>query len=109
MSLAQVLWVATLTIELQDGFFQEDIVVSLAGRVLFQQEQLSSRPQIGLAVSFAATVAEGSVSLDILLPRHSTKPQVLSLIVSDNTWLGISLDATGHLVSRTASTPFLYA
>ena len=100
---------ATLTIELQDGFLRERVVVSLAGRVLFQQEQLSTRTQIGLAASFAATVAEGSVSLEVLLPRRSARPQTLTLTVSANTWLGVSLNAAGTLVSRTASTPFLYA
>jgi len=101
--------VATLTIDLQDGFSQEKVIVSLAGRVLFQHERLSTRTQVGLAASFATPVAEGPVSLDFLLPQRSDRPQTLTLTISANTWLGISLNAAGTLVSRISSTPFLYA
>ncbi|UVJ46426.1 hypothetical protein NVV94_13410 [Pseudomonas sp. LS1212] len=100
---------AKLTIDLQDGFSKEKIVVSIAGRLIFQQENLSTRTQIGLAASFSTTVAGGLVILSFLFPDRSDKPQTLSLTIHDDTYLGVSLDAEGLIVSKSSNAPFMYA
>ncbi|MGH8440978.1 MAG: hypothetical protein ACRERW_18310 [Pseudomonas sp.] len=100
---------ANLTIDLQDGFSKERIVVSIAGRLLFQQENLSTRTQIGLAASFSTRVAGGLVILSFLFPDRSDKPQTLSLTIHDDTYLGVSLNAEGLIVSKTSNAPFMYA
>ncbi|MGH8354222.1 MAG: hypothetical protein ACRERY_11955 [Pseudomonas sp.] len=100
---------ANLTIDLQDGFSKEKIVVNIAGRVVFQQENLSTRTQIGLAGSFSTQVAEGLVALSFLFPDRNDKPQTLTLTIHGDTYLGISLNADGMITSKTSSTPFMYA
>jgi len=100
---------AKLTIDLQDGFSNEKIVVSIAGRVIFQQENLSTRTQIGLAASFSHELAEGSVSLDFLLPDRSDKPQTLTLTIHGDTYLGVSLNTDGTLKPKSSEAPFMYA
>jgi len=103
------LGMTNLTIDLQDGFSKDKIVVSIAGRVIFQQENLSTRTQIGLAASFSTRVAGGLVTLNLLFPDRSDKPQTLTLTIHDDTYLGISLNAEGMIVSKTSNTPFMYA
>ncbi len=98
-----------LTIDLQDGFSKDKIVVSIAGRVIYQQENLSTRTQIGFAGSFSTEVAEGLVTLSLLFPERSDKPQTLTLTIHDDTYLGVSLNAEGLVVSKTSNTPFMYA
>ena len=98
-----------LTIDLQDGFSRDKIVVSIAGRVIYQQENLSTRTQIGFAASFSTRVADELVTLSFLFPDRSDKPQTLALTIHDDTYLGVSLNAEGLVVSKTSNTPFMYA
>ncbi|MET1078110.1 MAG: hypothetical protein ABWY06_08825 [Pseudomonas sp.] len=100
---------AKLTIDLQEGFAEETVHIRIAGRQVYQQEQLSTRNQIGLAASFSIQVEEGPLSLDVLFPARGDKVEVINLIIQGDTYLGISLSATGALEYKASGAPFMYA
>jgi hypothetical protein len=96
-----------LHIALEEGFFDEEVVVRVGGREAFRSEAVRTRLQIGLAASFSVDVEVSSVSVEIELPKRGVHHSE-TVAVDGPTWLGISLD-DGDVVVRRSREPFGYA
>ena len=58
----------TLTIDLQDGFTGEDVIVRVNGREVSRLSGVHTKRMLGLAKSFEVAAPEGAVTLEIEVP-----------------------------------------
>ncbi|HEV3364215.1 MAG TPA: hypothetical protein VG795_08760 [Acidimicrobiia bacterium] len=98
---------AELHIALEEGFFDEEVVVRVGSHEAFRSETVRTRLQIGLATSFSVSVEDSPVTVEIELPRRGVHHRE-TVVVDGATWLGISLE-NGDVVVRRSPEPFGYA
>jgi hypothetical protein len=98
---------ASLHIALEEGFFDEEVVVRCGGHEAFRSKTVRTRLQVGLATSFSVSVEESPVTVEIELPKRGVH-HLETVAVDGATWLGISLE-DGDVVVRRSPEPFGYA
>ncbi len=98
---------ATIRVALQDGFEDETVVVSLNGKEVFNQKNVTTKRQIGKAAGFELKLEPGPANLELSLPLRKLSDQI-ALKVSGDVYLGISL-VDGKIDHRISSEPFRYA
>ncbi len=96
-----------LTIEFQEGFQDETVLLRLAGVETMRQQHVKTRLQTGYAAASAATVPEGRVVLEVELPDSAERAQVV-LDVRAPLWVGVNLDPGRILRFKLSDTPFGY-
>jgi hypothetical protein len=94
-----------LHVALQDGFAHEPVRVSIEGVEVYHVADVHTIPHTGLADRFDADVADGDVTLDVVLPNRSPVNQRVSLHVTEESWLAISLDPSGTVQHWMSLTP----
>ena len=97
----------TIRIALQDGFEDEAVVIKVAGKEVFKQENVNTKRQIGKAASFEVEVEAGPTTIEVSLPMKDLSENI-ALKVSGKVYLGISV-VNGRIEHRTSSEPFRYA
>lgn len=98
----------TLTLALQEGFDDDIVVISAAGKVQERLEHVSTRNQIGLAREVTVTVPADAKALRIALPGKGIEQEV-ALDGQDGGHLGASVDpASGQITVRRSAEPFGY-
>lgn len=96
-----------LTIEFQEGFHDDALVVRIAGIEAMRHEHVTTRLQTGYAAAGTATVAAGRVVLDVDLPATGGSGQVV-LDVQAPMWVGVNLDAGRVFRFKVSDSPFGY-
>lgn len=96
---------AKLTVALEEGFFEEHVVVAVNGETRYEAERLTTRLQIGRADLFETTVDPGEVRIRISLPNSGVSKDI-TVPVEDELAIGISIEQ-GEIVYR--KTPLRYA
>ena len=105
---------AELSIDFQDGFNSDTVVISADGREVGRAEGVTSRNQIGFAGTITVLLAGGETTLEITLPTRKdpggTGPLVRRISVDPVVapHVGISISRDGDVTSRTSATPFGY-
>ena len=94
-----------LHVALQDGFAHEPVQVSIEGIEVYHVADVLTIPHTGLADHFETDVADGDVTLDVVLPNRSPVNQVVRLHVTEESWLAISLDDAGKVQHWMSLTP----
>ncbi len=94
-----------LHVALQDGFAHEPVQVSIEGTEVYHVADVHTIPHTGLADHFETDVADGDVTLDVVLPNRSPVNQVVRLHVTEESWLAISLDDAGKVQHWMSLTP----
>src|SRR2546422_7280448 len=97
---------AQLHIAMQEGFEDETVVIRVAGREAFRKDNVKTKLQIGFADSFEMNVEEGSVSIEIDLPKKSLSKSI-ELQVPNTVYLGVSIIA-GKIEYKISPEPFGY-
>lgn len=92
---------------LQDGFNGDEVIMRVAGREVFRQPAVRTRTQIGLAATQDIAVDSGSVAIEVALPQRHIA-QNLSLQVTKDTYLGLSVLPDGSLRHVVSDEPFGY-
>ena len=97
---------ATLTIDLQEGFANETIVLRANGAEVFKKESVSTKLLFGFAESISIEIAESIVRVEIEALQSGLEKSV-SLEAENDVYLGFSIVAGGieHIV---ADRPFGY-
>ena len=67
---------ATLTIDLQEGFEGDQVVITIDDREVFNKPGVKTRYQIGLAERVRLDVAPGSRRLRVALPGRSLQQEL---------------------------------
>jgi hypothetical protein len=96
-------------LDLQDGFVRDEVIVSADGQEIARATEVTTRTQLGLARSLRLSLAPGSVSLSVAVPRLGL---VETTILPDTRplWIGASLnDARNRLDLRVQTQRFGYA
>jgi hypothetical protein len=97
----------TLTIELQEGFRDDAVVIRVNGSDIMHEDHVKTRTQIGFAAAATAMVPEGTATLDVTLPAAGTSGN-FAADVQGPTWVGVSLDDTRVPHFKLSQTPFGY-
>jgi hypothetical protein len=98
--------VATLGIDLQEGFANDTVVLRVNGNEVFQGDDVTTKRLIGLARSLVTTVQKGAIQVEIVVPTRNTKI-VIPLEVSADTYIGASI-RNGKMTYIVSNQPFGY-
>ncbi len=96
-----------VTVDLQDGFTDDTVVISARGQELLREDEVSTRFQIGKARSVQIEVPEGEVALDVQVPTKNERATV-PIDTSKPVFVGVSLTTEGELEIRVQERPFGY-
>jgi hypothetical protein len=96
-----------LTIEFQEGFQDETVLLRLDGIETMRREHVKTRLQTGYAAASTAMVPQGHVVLEVELPASGVSAQAV-LDVQAPLWVGVNLDPGPLLRFKLSDTPFGY-
>ena len=97
---------ARLTIHLQNGFDDDEVVIRSGGEELLRRTGVKTRRVLGLAEHTGIDVPDGPRSLDISVPNRGLEKH-LDLDVEGDVHVGVSVDGNGLRVI-TRDKPFGY-
>ena len=97
----------TLNIELQEGFQDDTVVVSVNGAEVMHRDHIKTRLQTGFAAATTATVPEGKAVIEVASSAASTTGQIEVEVLAP-IWIGASVDADRVLHFKISQTPFGY-
>jgi hypothetical protein len=98
---------AEITIDLQDGFKDDTVTVSVGGREVMREEGVTTRFQIGMARSLQVAVPEGEVTLEVEVSTKNARATV-PIDTSKPVFVGVSLTTEGELEIRVQERLFGY-
>ena len=96
-----------LTIDLQDGFMDDSVIIRVDGDLVLEDDHVSTRLQTGFARSVQCDTADSAVTAEVELPGRGQQTTI-GIDPHDTAYLGLSLDATGHIASRVSGSMFGY-
>jgi len=96
-----------LRIDLQEGFAGDTVIVLLDGKELFQEANLRTRLQIGLAKSIAAEADQALANIEIRLVEREVSAAFV-VDTSQPAFVGVSVEPGGGLAHRVSREPFGY-
>jgi hypothetical protein len=97
---------ASLVIDLQDGFSDDTVVIRVDGRETFHKQSVSTDYSLGRADSVEIQVSEGRVKVEVAVPSRRLSDAIL-LDVSTTVYLGVSIP-DGEVGFRISNEMFLY-
>lgn len=97
---------ATLRVDMQDGF-RDDVVVVRAQEGEQRKEHVTTRPQISYAGSVELEVDPGRVRLEISVPTRNLSTSQVVEVPEQALYIGVSID-DGELTYRVSLEPFGY-
>ena len=100
---------ATLQIDLQDGFVGDDVVVRIDGGEVYRKTGVRTDLRLGLADSFRAPVPSdpGPVEVEVAIPARKLV-RTLEIRAHDHPHIGVSI-SDGCLELRPSAVSFGYA
>ncbi len=96
-----------MRIDLQDGFYNDTVVIVVNGKEVFRRTDVSTRFQIGYALSVDQGIAENSPVVEIILPLKNLS-ETIKLRTPEPVFLGVSLTQDGKIDCRISHEPFRY-
>lgn len=97
----------TLTIDLQEGFEGEEVVIRVAGKEAARRGGVRTKRMLGLADSLEVEVPAGTASVEIAVPSKNLSKQV-DVRPEETPYLGVSLSG-GQINLLPYPEPFGYA
>ena len=97
---------ARLTVHLQNGFQNDDVVIRSDDRELLRRAGVTTRRILGLAEHTAFDLPDGPLSLDVSIPNRGIEKH-LDLDLKGDVHVGLSVDQNGLQVI-TRDKPFGY-
>jgi hypothetical protein len=96
-----------VTVDLQDGFKDDTVVISAQGKELLRDEAVTTRFQIGKAKSLQLAMPAGEVTLNVEVPTKDARTTV-PIDTSKPVFVGVSLTTEGRLEVKVQERPFGY-
>jgi hypothetical protein len=96
-----------VTVDLQDGFKNDTVVISAQGQELLREEAVTTRFQIGKAKSLQLAMPAGEVTLNVEVPTKDARTTV-AIDTSKPMFVGVSLTTEGRLEVKVQERPFGY-
>lgn len=98
---------ATLTIDLQEGFGGEDVIVRVDGREAARLSGVLTKRMLGYADSLQVEIPEHGATVEVAVPSHDLE-QRIEVRPGETPYLGVSL-SPGQLSFLPYARPFGYA
>jgi len=98
--------VAVLTVDLQDGFEGDEVIVRVDGKPVYHEPQVSTLTMIGRATGFTAETSQSPVDVEVDLPKRQLTDR-FSVDVTATPHVGISVSGD-QLTHRLSSEAFGY-
>ncbi len=95
-----------LTIDLQDGFASDEVVIQVNGQEIYRRNQVSTNYAISRAASVQQEVPAGRAVVKITLPLKGLA-QEIPLAISGPTYLALSI-MDGRVSHSLSDEPFRY-
>ena len=95
-----------LTIDLQEGFKGDKVVLYVNGEEVYRKNQVKTKRLLGMAGSFTTEVETGPVNVEIRVATQDLA-ETIPLQVSSDTYLGISV-VNGMIDPIVSEEPFGY-
>jgi hypothetical protein len=92
---------------LQDGFFNDEVIIQVNSIEAFHQSQVKTKFQIGLATSFEINVPAGLVNVSATLPQKNLAQSTV-LEISAPTYLAVSITVDDNISFRVSNERFGY-
>jgi hypothetical protein len=96
-----------VSVDLQDGFKDDTVVISAQGHELLRDEAVTTRFQIGKAKSLQLAMPAGEVTLNVEVPTKDARTTV-PIDTSKPVFVGVSLTTEGRLEVKVQERPFGY-
>jgi hypothetical protein len=96
-----------LHLHLRDGFAGERVVVRAGDRVLLDEPDVRTRPQIGRALVREVEVPDGPVALHVALPGRALA-RTLTVEAARTPYVGVTAAPDGTLALTAAAETFGY-
>ena len=97
---------SVLHIALQEGFFDDTVVVRVNGDEVYRAGEVKTDFRIGLADSWEAPQPEGPISIEVELPEKQI-PGSVDVQFVGSAWVGVSIE-DGLVRFRISDRPFGY-
>ena len=97
-----------VSIDLQEGFFKDDVTIFEKDKKIYEGEQIKTRTQIGLAASFETEISGEKTTLRIVVPNRQIDEKK-EVELAENLHIAISLTEDGKLKWKMSEAPFMYA
>lgn len=95
-----------LTVDLQEGFADDLVEIRINDREVFRQAGVSTQLLLGYAASFETPVRQGTVKIEINLPRKNLSKTIVFQVL-DRVFLGVSVQGD-QIFHTTSPKPFGY-
>lgn len=96
----------TLQIDLQTGFQDDPVEVTVDDEIVFQEDAVATSALIGVAEDVAVDVSEGTHRVEVRLPARDITAST-EITVEGETYLGVSLE-DNEVVFRVSEEEFGY-
>jgi len=96
-----------VSIDLQEGFFNDEVTIFEKDKKIFQAENVKTRTQIGLAASFAAEMTGKKTTLRVVVPSHQIDVKK-EIELAENLHIAISVTEENKLEWKLSEAPFMY-
>jgi len=96
-----------MKIDLQDGFKNDTVIIRVNGKEVFRKDNVSTRFQIGYALSVDLGPVGNPPAVEIVLPQKNISHS-LKLQEPEPIFLGVSLTQEGSIDCRVSHEPFGY-
>ncbi len=97
----------TLHIHLQDGFQNDHVQITVNGREVFNESDVTTMLLLGFAAQLEVDVDRRDTIVEVAVSDRGLENSI-ELVVELETWLGLSLDAAG-ITTIVSDSPFTYA
>ncbi len=97
-----------VSIDLQEGFFKDDVTIYERDVKIYEGEQIKTRTQIGLAASFEAELEGEKTTLRIVIPNRRIDEKK-EIETAENMHIAVSVTEDDKLEWKTSEAPFMYA
>jgi hypothetical protein len=97
---------AKMTIDLQDGFRNDEVVVRIAGREVLHEHGVSEDPAISLAHSQEVEAPDGPAEVEVTLPQRELTKR-LRVVPMEQPFLTARV-TNGNLIAKASPDPPLY-
>ena len=94
-----------LHVDLQEGFLDEPVRITVNGQEEFRKDGVRTRTQIGRADAFEVTLPEGPAQIEISA-RGITRR--IDVSISADLYVGVSIAQDGSIVDKQSSRAFGY-
>lgn len=96
-----------VTFNFQEGFKGDNIIISQKAKMLHENQEISTRNQIGFAASTEIEFDMENPTIELEIPTRKIKTKK-KIMATGDVFVGISIDEENKIVWKISDQPFMY-